>query len=70
MSARSSRAETTTRGGEQPYSARHGGSGGFILFDESATGSDWEVCRVVQEVAETGRYELVARNPNWFFRKK
>ncbi len=44
--------------------------GGFILFDDSADGSDWEVCRVVREVQQSGRYELVARNPNYFFRKK
>jgi hypothetical protein len=44
--------------------------GGFILFDDSADGSGWEVCRVVAEVSATGRYELVARNPNYLFRKR
>lgn len=44
--------------------------GGFLLFDDSADGSDWEVCRVVREVAKSGRYELVARNPNYLFRKR
>jgi hypothetical protein len=44
--------------------------GGFILFDDSADGSDWEVCDVVREVPSTGRYELVAKNPNYLFRKK
>jgi hypothetical protein len=44
--------------------------GGFVLFDDSADGSGWEVCRVVAEVAASGRYELVARNPNYLFRKK
>lgn len=44
--------------------------GGFILFDDSADGSGWEVCEVVREVASSGRYELVMKNPNYFFRKK
>lgn len=44
--------------------------GGFVLFDDSADGSKWEVCRVVQEVLQSGRYDLVANNPNYFFRKK
>lgn len=45
--------------------------GGFMLFDDSADGSRWEeVCRVVKEVSDNGRYELVAKNPNYFFRKK
>lgn len=43
--------------------------GGFILFDDSADGSGWDVCRVVREVAATRRYELIAKNPNYFFRK-
>jgi hypothetical protein len=43
--------------------------GGFILFDDSADGSGWEVCKVVQEVRATKRYELVAKAPNYFFRK-
>ncbi len=44
--------------------------GGFILFDDSADGTAWEVCRVVAEVAADGRYELVTRNPNYLFRKR
>lgn len=43
--------------------------GGFILFDDSADGSDWEVCRVVREVVAGGRYSLVMKNPNYLFRK-
>jgi hypothetical protein len=43
--------------------------GGFILFDDSADGSGWEVCEVVKEVKSGGKYELVANNPNYFFRK-
>ncbi len=44
--------------------------GGFILFDDSGDGSGWEVCDVVKEVAASGRYELIANNPNYLFRKK
>jgi len=44
--------------------------GGFILFDDSADGSKWEVCKVVQEVAATKRYDLIAKNPNYFFQKR
>jgi hypothetical protein len=43
--------------------------GGFVLFDDSADGSGWEVCRVVAEVAGSGSYELIAKNPNYLFRK-
>lgn len=44
--------------------------GGFILFDDSADGSAWEVCRVVREVAEGGRYVVEMKNPNYLFRKR
>ncbi|CAK8724895.1 Methyltransferase [Candidatus Electrothrix laxa] len=44
--------------------------GGFVLFDDSSDGSGWEVCQVVQEVMASNRYELIAKNPNYFFRKK
>jgi len=44
--------------------------GGFVLFDDSADGSGWEVCRVVAEVAASGRYRLAARNPNYLFQKR
>jgi hypothetical protein len=44
--------------------------GGFVLFDDSADGSAWEVCKVVQEVLATDRYSLIAKNPNYLFRKK
>ena len=43
--------------------------GGFILFDDSADGSLWDVCDVVREVRTSDRYELVMRNPNYLFRK-
>ena len=44
--------------------------GGFLLFDDSADGSGWDVCKVMREVASGGRYELVIKNPNYLFRKK
>ena len=44
--------------------------GGFLLFDDSADGSDWEVNRLAREVQRSQRYELVLRNPNYFFRKR
>lgn len=43
--------------------------GGFILFDDSADGSGWEVNRLVHEIAAGGRYELISNNPNFLFRK-
>jgi len=44
--------------------------GGFILFDDSADGTAWDVSRVRDEVIASRRYEVVARNPNYLFRKK
>ena len=44
--------------------------GGFVLFDDSADGTHWEVARVRDEVLASGRYEVVAKNPNYLFRKK
>lgn len=47
--------------------------GGFVLFDDSADGSkshqgkDWDVCKVIDEVKATGRYEVVIQNPNYLF---
>lgn len=44
--------------------------GGFILFDDSSDRGPFEgVCQVVAEVQKSGRYELVAKNPNYLFRK-
>ena len=43
--------------------------GGFVLFDDSADGSEWEVNRLVREIAGTNGYELVSKNPNYMFRK-
>lgn len=42
---------------------------GFILFDDSADGSGWDVCKVVAEVDRSGRYDLIIKNPNYLFRK-
>lgn len=44
--------------------------GGFILFDDSGDGSGWEVNRLAMEIESDAKYELVARNPNYLFRKK
>ena len=43
--------------------------GGFILFDDSADGSRWEVCRVVEEVVNSRRYRVVAKAPNYLVQK-
>jgi hypothetical protein len=44
--------------------------GGYILFDDSGDGSGWEVNRLVKEIERDTKYELIARNPNYLFRKK
>jgi hypothetical protein len=44
-------------------------AGGFVLFDDSADGSQWEVCRVIQEVKQLPNYRLVVKNPNYLFQK-
>lgn len=44
--------------------------GGFILFDDSADESHWEVNQLTQEIASGHQYELVSKNPNYLFRKK
>jgi len=44
--------------------------GGFLLFDDSWDGAGWGACTVMPDVLATGRYELVCRNPNYFFRKR
>jgi predicted O-methyltransferase YrrM len=48
---------------------RHLLPGGLILFDDSSDDSDWEVRRVVRRVRASGRYEVLARNPNYLVRK-
>jgi hypothetical protein len=44
--------------------------GGFLLFDDSRDFSDWPPNRVAREVLRDGKYDLVARNPNYLLRKK
>jgi hypothetical protein len=44
--------------------------GGFVLFDDSADGSKWEVCRVIEEVKKLPNYQLVVKNPNYLFQKR
>ncbi len=43
--------------------------GGLILFDDSFDGSDWEVCRVIDEIKAGTEYEIVMHNPNYLVRK-
>ena len=43
--------------------------GGFVLFDDSADGTQWEVKQIVADVIASERYELVKKNPNYFFKK-
>jgi len=44
--------------------------GGYVFFDD--TGEAWgpEMAQVVQEVQRHPHYELIARTPNYFFRKR
>jgi hypothetical protein len=42
---------------------------GFILFDDSGDFSNWEVKEVISEIKQSGRYEVVAANPNYLVRK-
>lgn len=44
--------------------------GGFILFDDSADGSGWEVCRLMDELRSHHRYSVVMQNPNYLFVKQ
>lgn len=43
---------------------------GFIFFDDSADNSGWEVCKLMAEIKNSGKYELIIKNPNYLFRKK
>ena len=45
-------------------------SGGFILFDDSADHSDWEVNQLTREIAADSQYDLISKNENYLFRKK
>lgn len=42
--------------------------GGFVLFDDSVS-EVWEVRLFIPEVFATGRYKLIATNPNHLFQK-
>lgn len=44
-------------------------SGGFVLFDDSADGSTWDVNQLTREIASGSQYELISRDPNYLFRK-
>jgi predicted O-methyltransferase YrrM len=44
--------------------------GGLILFDDSGDESDWEVKKVIRRIKRGGRYEVVAKNPNYLLHKK
>lgn len=44
--------------------------GGFILFDDSADGSTFEVNRLAREIASGAGYDVVSSDPNYLFRKK
>lgn len=48
---------------------RHLVPGGFILFDDSADGTMFEVGRVVDEVKRRGDYRVVVKNPNYLVQK-
>jgi hypothetical protein len=43
--------------------------GGFILFDDSADFSSWEVRKVIKEVKKNKNYVVVMKNPNYLFQK-
>jgi hypothetical protein len=48
---------------------RHLEPGGFILFDDSADGTKFEVGRVIEEVKRLPNYRVVIQNPNYLFQK-
>ena len=48
---------------------RHLEPGGFILFDDSADGTKFEVGRVIGEVKRLPTYKVICRNPNYLFQK-
>jgi predicted O-methyltransferase YrrM len=52
------------------YCDQHLISGGLILFDDSGDESSWEVKKVIRHIKRDGRYEVVAKNPNYLLRKK
>ena len=48
---------------------RHLEPGGFILFDDSADGTKFEVGRVIDDVKRLPNYRIVIQNPNYLFQK-
>ena len=44
--------------------------GGFIVFEDSADSSDWGSRLTAQETVKHPDYELIAKNPNYWVRKK
>jgi hypothetical protein len=44
-------------------------TGGYILFDDSADGSNWGVCHVVKDVVKRKDYRLLMKNPNYLVQK-
>jgi len=44
--------------------------GGFVFFDDTSEAWGAEMARVVREVENHPHYELIARTPNYFFRKR
>ncbi|MCK9254163.1 MAG: class I SAM-dependent methyltransferase [Bacteroidales bacterium] len=45
-------------------------SGGFLLFDDSADYTNWGSKKLAKEVAKSGNYTLIRKNPHYFLRKK
>ena len=48
---------------------RHLLPGGFILFDDSADGTKFEVGRLIEEVKRRDDYRVVVKNPNYLVQK-
>ncbi|MDJ0581304.1 class I SAM-dependent methyltransferase [Crocosphaera sp.] len=42
---------------------------GFILFDDSSDKSDSEVCKLMEEIIESNRYEVIKKAPNYLVKK-
>jgi hypothetical protein len=63
--------EHSARGSREDFDGcdRHLVAGGLILFAGSGDHTPWPVRAVVREAIAQGRYEVVARNPNYLLRK-
>ncbi len=42
---------------------------GFLMFDDSADGSNRDVSRLMDEIKKLKRYKLILKNPNYLFQK-